>query len=110
MHFVLDVHYLSAYKLRLTFEDGAVKVVDLAPYLENDEKLLGRIRSGDIVVRWNVWVLGLAKKPGGNGAYVVAYDKDAPTKGGHVVMGDAAVKKVTPEEFKSLQLAEPDKK
>jgi hypothetical protein len=36
MHFVSDVIYISEYKLRLTFKDGAVKIVDLKPYLEGE--------------------------------------------------------------------------
>ena len=34
MHFVEGVEYLSRYQLRLIFEDGATKLVDLEPYLE----------------------------------------------------------------------------
>ena len=34
MHFVKDVKYLSEYKLRLTFEDGSSRQVDLAAHLD----------------------------------------------------------------------------
>jgi hypothetical protein len=34
MHFVKDVKYLSEYKLLLTFEDGSIREVDLAPQLD----------------------------------------------------------------------------
>lgn len=33
MHFVRDVRYLSDYKLRLKFEDGSMREVDLAAHL-----------------------------------------------------------------------------
>ncbi len=34
MHYVTDVSYLEDYKLRVFFEDGTSKVVDLQPYLD----------------------------------------------------------------------------
>jgi len=34
MHYVKNVAYLSDYKLKLRFEDGSVKVVDLGSYLD----------------------------------------------------------------------------
>ena len=36
MHWVTSVKIESAYKLRLEFEDGAVKVVDLAQHLDGE--------------------------------------------------------------------------
>lgn len=33
MHFVRSVAYVADYKLRLTFEDGSMKLVDLEPHL-----------------------------------------------------------------------------
>lgn len=36
MHFVQDVAYVTEYQLRLGFEDGTVKLVDLAPYLNGE--------------------------------------------------------------------------
>jgi hypothetical protein len=36
MHFVKNVKYLSEYKLELTFEDGSVRLVDLAPHLDGE--------------------------------------------------------------------------
>ncbi len=36
MHFVKDAKYLSEYKLLLTFEDGSVRQVDLAPHLDGE--------------------------------------------------------------------------
>jgi hypothetical protein len=36
MHFVTAVEYLSGYRLRLGFEDGSVKVVDLEAHLEGE--------------------------------------------------------------------------
>jgi hypothetical protein len=36
MHVVQDVDYVADYQLRLGFEDGTVKLVDLAPYLDGE--------------------------------------------------------------------------
>jgi hypothetical protein len=36
MHLVRDVQHLSDYKLRLKFEDGTVREVDLAPHLDGE--------------------------------------------------------------------------
>ena len=36
MHFVKDAKYLSEYKLLLTFEDGCLRHVDLAPHLDGE--------------------------------------------------------------------------
>ena len=36
MHFITAVHYESAYKLRLRFEDQSERVVDLAAHLDGE--------------------------------------------------------------------------
>jgi hypothetical protein len=36
MHFVRDVQYLSGYKLRLKFEDGVEREVDLSQHLDGE--------------------------------------------------------------------------
>jgi hypothetical protein len=36
MHFVRDVQYVSGYKLRLKFEDGAEREVDLSQHLDGE--------------------------------------------------------------------------
>ncbi|MEI7868708.1 MAG: DUF2442 domain-containing protein [Candidatus Methylumidiphilus sp.] len=36
MHFVKDVQYFADYKLKLTFEDSIVKIVDLKPHLDGE--------------------------------------------------------------------------
>jgi hypothetical protein len=68
-----------------------------------------KIRSGDIVVPWKVNLNKLGKTPEDLKSYVILYEKDAPTKGGYVMMGIENPKKVTAEEFKSLKLAHKDK-
>jgi hypothetical protein len=36
MHWVTSVEYVSGYKLRLGFDDGSMRVVDLAPHLDGE--------------------------------------------------------------------------
>ena len=36
MHFVKEASYISEYKLRLAFEDGSVRLVDLGPHLDGE--------------------------------------------------------------------------
>ncbi len=36
MHFVKEVQYLSDYNLRLTFDDGSVRDVDLSSHLDGE--------------------------------------------------------------------------
>lgn len=36
MHFVKDVKHLSEYRLLLTFADGSLRQVDLAPHLDGE--------------------------------------------------------------------------
>lgn len=36
MHYITSVHYASAYKLRLRFEDQSERVVDLASHLDGE--------------------------------------------------------------------------
>jgi hypothetical protein len=82
------------------------KAEDLAQLMDKSEAhVVTMMKSGDIVVQWDVSVADLMTAPGGPKEYVLAYEKDAPTKGGFVATGDAGVKKVTAEEFKALKLA-----
>ncbi|MCX6345768.1 MAG: DUF2442 domain-containing protein [Armatimonadetes bacterium] len=36
MHFVRDASYDSDFKVRLSFEDGSVRIADLAPHLDGE--------------------------------------------------------------------------
>jgi hypothetical protein len=94
-------------------EKPAKTVDDLKPYLKKypeTEAYVDKIKSGDVVPVWGVTTKSLFASPGGPGAYVILYEKDADTKGGYVVTGDMKAKKVTAEEFKALKLAPTGKK
>jgi hypothetical protein len=74
------------------------KAGDLDPYLKGgDANAL--LKSGDVVFIWDVTPLDMGNT-GGSGNTIVAYEKDAPTKGGVVLFGDGAVKHLSAEEFK----------
>jgi hypothetical protein len=55
-------------------------------------------RKGELVYVW-----GTTLSPGGTG--VVAYEKNAPTEGGWVLIQDGTVKQMTAEEFKAAPKA-----
>jgi hypothetical protein len=55
------------------------------------------VKTGEIVVQWNAVIPG--SFPAGAGETVLAYEKDVPTKGGMVLMGDATVRTMTAQEF-----------
>jgi hypothetical protein len=78
------------------------KAEDLAPYFENDKRLLDLLKNEDIVFFYNVTI---AQMTSGTSNTVLAYFKEVPEKGGLVLMGDASVKKMSPDEFKKATLA-----
>ena len=83
---------------------GPTKAEDLAPYFENDKRLLETLKSGQIQFRYNVGVVDIVKTTG-VAKTILAYEKDLPTKGGYAVFADGSVKKLTAEEFKKTPLA-----
>lgn len=83
---------------------GPAKAEDLAPYFENDKKLLALLKDGDVVFIYGVSVRDMAKTTGTSNT-VLAYEKNAGSQGGLVLMGDGSVKKLTAEEFKNAKLA-----
>jgi hypothetical protein len=98
----------------LTYSDalrkGPSTIEDLAPYTSFDQRLLDRVRKGELVVIMKVSTRDLDALPGGLDGYIVAYERDAPKKGGQVVTAGMKVKSVTADEFKQLKLAKPEKK
>jgi hypothetical protein len=76
------------------------KAADLGPFIENDKRLLGMLENKDIVF---IFGLGLRDMTEGTSNTVLAYEKDAATKGGAVLFGDGSVKKLTADEFKKAR-------
>lgn len=84
---------------------GPAKAEDLAPYLENDKRLM-EVLKDKIVFIYNVRI---ADMTAGTSNTVLAYTKDIDKNGGIVLMGDASVRKMTAEEFKKATLAKAKK-
>jgi hypothetical protein len=70
---------------------------DLDPYGSSLSHGYSALVSGQYVLIWNV---GLSDDPSAAAA-VLAYHKDAPTQGGHVLMQNGEVKKMTADEFQA---------
>jgi hypothetical protein len=81
---------------------GPNKPDDLSPYVENDQRLINPLKSGEIVLIYDVKMTDM---PDGANNYVLGYAKDVPTKGGLVLRGDASVATMTADEFKKAKLA-----
>ena len=77
---------------------------DLAPLLAGEDRLLQALRQGQYVF---IYKASLAKMTAGTSNTVLAYEKDAPTKGGLVAMADGSVKTMTPQEFQAAPKAQP---
>ena len=78
------------------------KAEDLAPYFENDKRLLGLLKDKDIVFIYGV---GILQMPDGTSNTILAHEKDAPSKGGACLYGDGSVKKLSADEFKKTTKA-----
>jgi hypothetical protein len=90
-----------------TFNQAPGKPADLAPFLDNNKQLLGLLTREDVIFFWNVKP---TQMPDGASNTVLAYEKDVPDKGGWVLMGDGSVRKMTPNDFKTVKLAGKPKK
>jgi len=86
---------------------GPSKPDDLANHLENDQNILNLMRSGEVVVIWNISFPEVSRMAAGSAGTVLGYEKAVPEKGGFVVFVDGVVKDVTADEFKSLPKATP---
>jgi hypothetical protein len=79
---------------------------DLAPYLREAPAALEALKSGDVVFLYGASLRDVVE--GDASATVIAYEKDAPTRGGWVVMADGlTVQEMTPEQFRKAALARP---
>lgn len=61
------------------------------------------VKSGDVVVVWGAGMKGEGAT--GKGGEVIAYEKDAPTNGGYVLLTGGEVKKMSASEFQSAPKA-----
>jgi hypothetical protein len=86
------------------FQKPPTKVGDLAPYRDAAPSAYESVRTGNVVVIWGVAMPG--EGDAGKGTTdIIAYEKDAPTAGGFVLLHNGTVKKMTADEFKSAPKA-----
>ena len=79
------------------------RLADLDRYRTMFPRAYDAVKSGDVVVLW-----GAAQKGEGDAGKdeaVVAYEKNAPTQGGYVLLSAGTVKKVSAAEFASAPKA-----
>jgi hypothetical protein len=75
---------------------------DLGPFVENDARILGALKSGEYVILWNSTFQAMTA---GTSNTVLGYEKQTPEKGGLVAMADGSVKTMTAQEFKAAPKA-----
>ncbi|HZY84441.1 MAG TPA: DUF1559 domain-containing protein [Gemmataceae bacterium] len=75
---------------------GPAKVEELAPYYENSVNITALLTSGEVVVYPGATIRSMIN---GSSNTVLGYEKDVPTKGGLVMMGDGSVKKMSADAF-----------
>jgi hypothetical protein len=81
------------------------KAADLGPFLE--KRALARLENKSVVFVYNVTLKDMIQ---GSSKTILAYEKNAPEKGGMVAYGDGSVKKLTADEFKKAIVAKAPKK
>lgn len=86
--------------LEKTAGNPPAKVEDLQPFAADFAQGYQGLKDGKYVLIWN------AKRPANAGGTVIGYEKDAPNKGGWVLMGDSSVKQMTSDEFKAAPKAQ----
>jgi predicted Zn finger-like uncharacterized protein len=90
-----------------TFRKGPAKAEDLLPFMEKKDVRLLNLLKNDLVFIYHVNIPDMID---GTSNTILAYQKDAPTRGGYVLFGDADVRRLSAEEFRTKPLARPRKK
>jgi hypothetical protein len=98
---------LLAYHTYLNKNKGSApaKAADLGPFLE--KRASARLESKSVVFVYGVTLKDMTK---GSSNTILAYEKDAPEKGGLVAYGDVSVKKLSADAFKKAIVAKAPKK
>lgn len=86
---------------------GPSKPEDLSRYVENDQRLIGRLKSGEIVFIYGVSLTDILNSGEGTVNTIIAYVKDAPSNGGLVLFADASFRKLSADEFNKAPKAKP---
>jgi prepilin-type processing-associated H-X9-DG protein len=98
-----DLHKLGLlyHSALMTNRNGPANAEELAAVAEDKEgqQAIRGLKEGRYVFLWNVKLLG---HPQGTDQLVLAYEKDAPTKGGYVLFLDGHVARKSAQEFNEL--------
>lgn len=88
---------------------GPTKLADLDRFQGQFDLGYQAVKSGEVVVVRGAGMKGEGEAAGGGGE-VIAYEKDAPTKGGYVLFNSGAVKNLPAAEFTAAPKAAGTKK
>jgi hypothetical protein len=86
---------------------GPVDLAELKKSGELPADAAQALQNGDVVLIWEVRIP--SGMPQGAPVTVLGYEKDVPTKGGLVLMGDASVVQQTAAEYEAAPKAQPKK-
>jgi hypothetical protein len=78
------------------------KAEDLAPFFDNDQKLVKALKDNEIIF---VYGVSQNQMPKGTANTILAYEGQCPKQGGMVLMGDGTVRQMTAAEFDDTALA-----
>jgi hypothetical protein len=95
---------LAYHNYHQTFGKGPAKAEDLKEFLYDDASAWNALQSGDVVLIYGVNIA--TGMPQGASITVLGHEKDASTKSGLVLLGDASVKSMTADEFKAAPKAQ----
>jgi hypothetical protein len=96
--------YNDKFKSGPASADDLAKVAGVTGSPDLDKAAVQKVKDGTYGFVWNV-SLSQAIAKGSTGDQVLAWESDASTKGGQVLMVDATVRRMTPEEFKAAKKA-----
>ena len=93
----------EAYRIySITKKHPPRKIAELATVEAAGGNGVASVKAGTILVEWGATLPSTGEEVGnGSSAEVLAYGKAVPEQGGHVLMLDRSVKKMTAEEFKA---------
>lgn len=105
LHHDMRLLVLGYHNLMNTDDGPPKNVEELQRAFKAEAACMQRVRDGQIVVRWGLKIPD--DFPSGVSNTVLMYEKDVPTKGGSVAMGDGFVRTMTADEFEASPLPEP---
>jgi hypothetical protein len=90
---------LAYHNFNDTYARGPANAGEIAPFLQDFPEALQAVQSGDLVVIWGAKIP--SDFPEGTANTILGYEKDAPTKGGQVLLADASVRPMSAKDFQA---------